>query len=512
MWDLQGEHATKFQMRILPEDRHFLRPLTKGNANKHHCHTRRFLLYWGMQKDGREMADMRPVYDMLTAASARRSGHMPGHKGRPPFGTADLYALDTTELPNTDDLYAAEGGLRESMRLYAQAAGAAKTIFLHNGSTAGNHVMLQLYAREGETVLLPRNAHLSAVNACVLGGMRVKWMPVRCTPDGYCYLAEEDVLAALRANPDARAMLLVRPDYYGGAMREDVFRRIAAAAHRQGTKVVVDEAHGAHFPWCDAMTSAGALDADAWVQSVHKTLMGLTGSAVLHLADAADEKRAWTLLRREQTSSPSFLLMLSIDDSRAWMEENGRARLRALSEAVNDVRRRLVGTPYHDAYADWANLPVRFDPTRLVISAPQGGKCLAEQLREAGLDVEMADERRVVLILSVMDDITEIRRLPELLASIPAPEGKQFAPLTLMPDMPEAVLTPRQAAMAEEILVPLDRAEGKIAAAAVGLYPPGIPLLAPGERVTREIIRQLQEAGTRERFGVEGDDLRCANV
>ena len=184
MWDLQGEHATKFQMRILPEDRHFLRPLTKGNANKHHCHTRRFLLYWGMQKDGREMADMRPVYDMLTAASARRSGHMPGHKGRPPFGTADLYALDTTELPNTDDLYAAEGGLREAMRLYAQAAGAAKTIFLHNGSTAGNHVMLQLYARDGETVLLPRNAHLSAVNACVLGGMRVKWMPVRCTPDG----------------------------------------------------------------------------------------------------------------------------------------------------------------------------------------------------------------------------------------------------------------------------------------------------------------------------------------
>ena len=204
--------------------------------------------------------------------------------------------------------------------------------------------------------------------------------------------------------------------------------------------------------------------------------------------------------------------MLSIDDSRAWMEENGRARLRALSEAVNDVRRRLVGTPYHDAYADWANLPVCFDPTRLVISAPQGGKCLAEQLREAGLDVEMADERRVVLILSVMDDTAEIRRLPELLASIPAAEGKQFAPLTLMPDMPEAVLTPRQAAMAEEILVPLDRAEGKIAAAAVGLYPPGIPLLAPGERVTREIIRQLQEAGTRERFGVEGDDLRCANV
>ena len=99
----------------------------------------------------------------------------------------------------------------------------------------------------------------------------------------------------------------------------------------------------------------------------------------------------------------------------------------------------------------------------------------------------------MVLILSVMDDIAEIRRLPELLTSIPAAEGKQFAPLTLMPDMPEAVLTPRQAAMAEEILVPLDRAEGKIAAAAVGLYPPGIPLICPGERYSREMLELMRQ-------------------
>lgn len=458
------------------------------------------------------MAETRPIYEMLRAGAARTSGHMPGHKGHAPFGAADLYALDTTELPNTDDLYAAESGLREAMRLYAHEAGAARTLLLHNGSTVGIHGMLQLYAREGETVLLPRNAHLSAVNACVLGGMKAVWIPVRCTPDGYCYLAEEDVLRALLAHPEAKALLLVRPDYYGGAMREEVFRRIAEAAHRQGTRVVVDEAHGAHFPWCDGMTSAGALGADAWVQSVHKTLMGLTGSAVLHLRSEADEARAWTLLRREQTSSPSFLLLMSIDDSRAWMAQHGRARLRALADAVAEVRNRLNGTPYQDAYAAWANLPVRFDPTRLVIAAPQGGKRLAEQLRAVGLDVEMADERRVVLILSVMDDLDEIRRLPALLAEIPTGAEKRFAPIAPLPPLPEAVLTPRQATMAEEITVPLAQAEGCVAAAAVGLYPPGIPLLAPGERVTREIIRQLQEAGTRERFGVEGDNLRCANV
>ena len=137
----------------------------------------------------------RPIYDMLRAASGRGSFHMPGHKGRAPFGPLDLYALDTTELPVTDDLYAAERGIAQAQRLYARAAGAAQTLFLHNGSSGGMHIMLQLWAREGDTVLLPRNAHLSAVNGCVMGGLRVRWMPVTCRADGYCHVREEDVLA-----------------------------------------------------------------------------------------------------------------------------------------------------------------------------------------------------------------------------------------------------------------------------------------------------------------------------
>ena len=130
----------------------------------------------------------RPVWSMLEAAAGRHSGHMPGHKGQAPFGPVDLYALDTTELPVTDDLYSAERGLKRAEDLYAAATGAGASLFLHNGSTSGNHVMLQLYAHEGDTVLLPRNAHMSAVNAGVLGGLKVVWMPVTQRADGYCYL------------------------------------------------------------------------------------------------------------------------------------------------------------------------------------------------------------------------------------------------------------------------------------------------------------------------------------
>ena len=159
---------------------------------------------------------MRPLHEMLREASGRRSFHMPGHKGRAPFGPVDVYALDTTELPVTDDLYCPERGIRRAEELYARCAGAAETLFLHNGSTAGIHVMVQLYAGEGDEVILPRNAHLSAVNGCVLGGVRAAWIPVTTLPDGYAYIAEEDVLRTMEEHPHARAILLTRPDFYGG--------------------------------------------------------------------------------------------------------------------------------------------------------------------------------------------------------------------------------------------------------------------------------------------------------
>ena len=448
---------------------------------------------------------MRPVYEMLAKASGRLSGHMPGHKGRALFGTVDPYALDTTELPVTDDLYAPEKGLMEAQRLYAKAAGAAETIFLHNGSTSGMHVMAQLYAQEGDTVILPRNAHLSAVNGCILGGLRPVWIPVSQRADGYCYIAEADVLRALDAHPEARAVLLTRPDYFGGCLP---LEKIIARAHDRGVRVLVDEAHGAHLPWLGSVASAGALGADAWVQSVHKTLPGWTGSAVLHLRDAADRARAMTILRREQTSSPSFLLMMSIDDARAWMDEHGEKGLLNGVQAINELRARLPALGYADAHAGWRDTGLTFDPTRLVIDAPQGGYALAEALRERGVDVEMADSRRVVLILTAMDEPDDIRRIGEALSGIPATrrerptEGAVYA-------LPRQALPLREAAMGRTEQVPLDRAAGRVAAASAGLYPPGVPLVCPGEEITEETVRLLQAAGSQQRFGVEGDELTC---
>lgn len=451
---------------------------------------------------------MRPMHDMLSRAAGRQSGHMPGHKGQSPFGPVDLYALDTTELPVTDDLYAPERGILEAQRLYAQAAGAAETIFLHNGSTSGIHAMAQLYAHEGDTVILPRNAHLSAVNGCVLGGLQPAWIPVTQTEDGYCHITEADALAALDAHPEAKALLLTRPDYFGGCLP---LERIIDKAHGMGVRVVVDEAHGAHLPWLDEVPSAGALGADAWVQSTHKTLPGLTGSAVLHLRSAADRSRAMTLLRREQTSSPSFLLMLSIDDARAWMTEHGPERLTAVRQAADELRALLPSLGYADAHAGWHSTGLTFDPTRLVIAAPQGGYALAEALRQRGIDVEMADDRRVVLILTAMDDPADILCLADILRDIPTIPRPLPAADSAWP-IPRQVMPLRVAAMGPTEQVPLTGARGRVAAAAAGLYPPGVPLIYPGEEITEETIHRLQAAGSQQRFGVEGDCLTCVTT
>lgn len=449
----------------------------------------------------------RPIYEMLEAAAKAQSAHMPGHKGHAPFGITDLYRLDTTELPSTDDLYVPERGIAEAECLYAKAAGAGATLLLHNGSTIGIHVMLQLWAKEGDTVLLPRNAHLSAMNACIIGGLRPAWIQVTRRQDGYCYLRPEDVLQAMHQHPEAKTLLLTRPDYYGGCMP---LEEIIAAAHEAGIRVAVDEAHGAHLPWMEGgLQSAGAYGADAWVQSVHKTLPGLTSSAVLHLKEPGDGERALQLLRREQTSSPSFLLMMSIDDARAFMEQEGKARLASTIAAANTVRTQLQGTVYRDAHTLWQTTGMQFDPTRLVIDAPEGGERLAQRLRMQGVEVEMHDPWRVVMILTCMDSSEGIRHIGEVLTRLAEEPPVHHPPMEENAALPQQVMTPREAVMKEAKRMPIRQAVGEVAAVSAGLYPPGIPLVCPGERITGETVERLAKAANQQRFGTEGDTILC---
>ena len=452
-----------------------------------------------------------PMRDMLEAAASRQCAHMPGHGGRPPFPLRDLYGLDTTELSVTDDLYSPRSGILLAQKAYAVCAGSAETLFLHNGSTQGVHVMLEMGMHEGDTVILPRNAHLSASQACILAGLRIVWVPVH-RMGSYVYVRAQDVLETMHAHPEARRVLLTRPDYFGGCMDSASVRKIAKAAGRLGMQLVVDEAHGAHLPFGGEVESAGALGADAWVQSVHKTIPGLTGSAVLHLKNESDRKKALRILRREQTSSPSFLLMLSTDEARAWMEENGKESLAELRRKADCLLKCAVECGYSDPREMWKASGQVFDPLCVVIRAPQGGSALMEELEKSGVDAEMAMGRNVVLLLSPLMSWESVQRIADAIRANPARGSLPEEETETREDLPESVMDVRAAAFADTEDVPLGAAAGRVSAVSAGCYPPGIPLVVPGEVISEEHVRRLVQAGAEGRFGMEGETIACVAV
>ena len=190
------------------------------------------------------------------------------------------------------------------------------------------------------------------------------------------------------------------------------------------------------------------------------------------------------------------------------MQAQGPARLEKVICAVNELRGMLPSLGYADAHARWRDTGLTFDPTRLVIAAPQGGYALAEALQDHGIDAEMADDRRAVLILTAMDSPEDIRRIGDALREIPARASRRAVPQHDF-TIPRQVMPLRAAAMGETEQVSLRQAAGRVAAASAGLYPPGVPLVCPGEEITEEIAMRLEAAGSQRRFGVEGDQLTC---
>jgi len=455
--------------------------------------------------------------DMLRAAEGRIRMHMPGHKGRTPFGEWQPFAWDTTELPCTDDLFAPERGIAQAEQWAARSAGAGGTLSLSGGGTSGVLAMILTAVRPGGALIVPRDCHHSVLSACVWGDIQPAFVqPRHHAASGLPYVDAEDVGRAIRAHPEAAAVLLTRPDYRG--LCADL-ARIRDAAKAAGMAVLVDEAHGAHLNWPGPgqPEGAGALGADMWVQSAHKTLPALTGAAWLHLRDAGLAGRARAILRMAHTSSPSFPILASLDGARAWMDAHGAGALAALHGRISGFWRALRegGSALRNAHGLLDGLEsVRADPTRVVIDAwAQGytGRQVSDWLRERGIDAEMADGRHAVLIPTVCDPPGALERVAEALLALPALPALSTKQPLMMEGHTVPAMRVREAALAPDEWVPLAQAEGRIAARCAGAYPPGIPFIAPGERVTAKVIEALSQAPARagQRFGVESGGLRC---
>lgn len=444
----------------------------------------------------------------LTAlAGTRYPLHMPGHKRRVAPAPGLPADWDFTEIPGADDLHAAEGILADAMARTAALWGAARTFYLINGATCGLLAGIRALAPAGSTVVAARNCHKSVFHALELGGLHARWVMPR--PDEtfgiHGSVAPDDLAADLAACPDARCVILTSPTYEG--VLSDI-AAIADICHVRGVPLLVDEAHGAHYlPMAEAYGWQGgalAAGADVVVQSPHKTLPSLTQTALLHLGGVYGPGLADKIARQLEifeTSSPSYPLMASLDGCTgllaahgaewfaAWAQRLGRfdaavaglSRLRVFCHGAD----RLAGPPACFAH----------DPGKILMDGSGAGLTgagLADALRDRGFELEMICGDLVLAMTSPCDADDALDRLADALreidAAAPGAAPAKAAGHPAPPAPGEAVYTIARALELPAVPCPLADAEGRIAGEFLWAYPPGVPLIVPGERVTRRVL------------------------
>ncbi len=426
-----------------------------------------------------------PLYSALLnlAGQNQLSFHMPGHLGAKGMeGLERLADIDVTEVPESDNLFFACGPIAEAERAAARFFRVEKTRFLVNGSSGGILAMTGAVVGEGDKIICDRFCHRSFISALALSGAQPVWLYPEILGGGERWggISPASVEAAIAANPDAKAVYITSPNYFG--LCSDV-KAIAKTAHAHGLVLLVDAAHGAHFGMSPLLPpSAADCGADISVLSAHKTLPAFTQAAYLNINGSFPRLEA--MLKMYQTSSPSYILMASLDYARAKMEDEGEALWTELVKNVLDI------------FPEQAEIPGKYvkykDASRIVLPISGNPFEAAERLRlEYGISVECSYGGGVVCIANTAHTKADLLRLKKAAAEVDGENmvGAVFAPVTA-----ETVLSPRQAFFAETEEIPLAAAEGRICAREAVVYPPGVAQLMPGERITPAAAKALREA------------------
>jgi arginine decarboxylase len=452
-----------------------------------------------------------PLFDALVslAESRKVSFHTPGHKSGKGISTRfrkfvgpKIFTIDLTTLDEVDCLQRPVGVIKESQELAAEAYGADHSFFLVNGTTGGNHAMILSAANPGDEVLVARNAHKSILTGIILSGAIPRFFLPAFDPELGILLnvTAHEARRATEQHPNANILSLTSPNYYGVAAD---LRSIVSDAKRRGILVLVDEAHGPHLHFHPILPMS-ALDAgvDVCVQSTHKILGGMTQSSMLHLKGRdIDHSRMVRLLQLLQSTSPSYILMASLDLARMQMATEGEKLLGKAIDLAKDARDRINCVPGLFCFGE-ADLPGSdffLDVTKLTICVKRLGLSGFEASSilnaEFGVQVEMADLFNILVIVSIGDRREDLDRLLAALDGL-ARRGaramdRRTIPCPLPPMGQQLHHPPREAFFAPSEHVPLVKAEGRISSDIVTIYPPGVPLLVPGEEVASSTIDYL---------------------
>lgn len=437
--------------------------------------------------------------------------HVPGHKKGVgmakkflDFVGKNVLSMDVTVFEQVDSLHKPTGPIKEAQELAAEAFGADATFFCIHGTSGAIQAMILSVIGENEKIIVPRNIHKSVTSGIILSGA----IPVYMQPEvdkniGVALnVTPETVEKALRENPDAKAVLIINPTYYG--VSTDIVK-IAEIVHDYGAILMVDEAHGPHLKFNEKLPiSAMEAGADICAQSTHKIIGSMTQSSMLQVkSERIDVNRVKQVMSLLQTTSPSYILLASLDVARMQMVTEGKKLLDETIKLAEYARKEINNI--NGLYCFGEEIVGKdgaydFDPTKITITAKGLGisghqleRILAEKYY---IQPELSDMYNVLCVFSIGDTKEKVDYLLRALREISDELYKDDIEISKaidIPEIPEQIITPRYAFGCSTISLPLQESIGQISAEFLLAYPPGIPILCPGERITMEIVEYVNK-------------------
>lgn len=449
------------------------------------------------------------------------SFHMPGHKKGAIYkmlGYEDilenLYKLDTTEIPGTDNLHSPEECIKDSLKRASEVFKSDKTFYLVNGSTCGIEAAIMASVNPKEKIILNRDCHQSAINSCIIGEID----PIYVKPSINKYsntlsgVSFNDVKRVIDSNLDAKAVFLTYPTYFG-----DVFdlKSICSYAHEKGMTVIIDEAHGAHLGLSERLPeTALSQGADIVIQSTHKTLPSFTQSSMIHIkGNRIDINKLTNMLRITESSSPSYLLMASLDIAVDIYEKNGFDLMDKLLSNIDEFKSELYKLKNIKVDESKDYTKIFLNTKKLGITGHELENILRKNYN---IQVELSNYYGVLLIATIGNTKDEFLKLKDVLFEIDKIYKKEsyLKSVSYPIKLPKKILSPREAFYMDKKNVKIENSIGKISGEYIIPYPPGVSLVSPGEEITKEVIDYIIECKSKGMNvnGVKDSELRFIQV
>lgn len=476
--------------------------------------------------------DKTPIFDALCqyVKSDTISFHVPGHKhgiGNPEllkFLGKNTMNIDLTLMPDLDSILNPTGVIKDAQELAARAFGADNAFFLVNGTSSGIQAMILSACQEQDKIILPRNAHKSVISSIILGGLEPVYIQPKINEEyGIAMgITTEDTLNVIRKFPESKAVFVINTTYYGIA---SPLQELVELSHEYDMTCLVDEAHGAHLWFSDLLPiSAMEANADMSASSTHKLVGSLTQSSMLFLKnDRLSPDYVKSILNLSQTTSPSYILLASLDIARKMMAHDGKALLEKAITLAQWARFKINSIPSIKCMGyDVLNAEDGFslDPTKLCINVKNLGMTgfnVAKILREDyNIQVEMADLYNILAIVTFGDTKRTITSLVNSLDDISKrfyfKREKKSIPKTSDLFIPELAILPKEAFYSKKRKHTFRESSGFISGELIMAYPPGIPIICPGEIITEDVIYQI--LSIREAGGlIQGmEDVTCETI